>query len=161
VVRLERYGCYTVGRYAQVRAVLEDPETFCFLFRRWRRLVELPARSAVASSQPGARSRALGGGTRARPAADSPEARGPVKTLFAGVLRCAVCGGPMTAIRARRYGCHARSKVEEALLSVVREDLLAPDVLATVARTVQTAVREAAEQHTSRAHEAPARSTAL
>lgn len=102
---------------------------------------------------------------------------GPVKTLFAGLLRCAVCGGPITAIDARRHGCHAmrdraktvcpgsgafpRSQVEQALLSVVREDLLAPDVLATVAKTVQAAVRQAAEQHISRADDAPARRAAL
>lgn len=102
---------------------------------------------------------------------------GPVKTLFAGVLRCAVCGGPMTAIDARRYGCHAmrdrgktvcegsgafpRAKVEQALLSVVREDLLAPDVLVTVAKTVQTAVRDAAAAMAARVPDIPARRAAL
>ncbi len=29
VVRLPRYGCYASGRYAVVKAVLEDPATFC------------------------------------------------------------------------------------------------------------------------------------
>ncbi|MEO5735764.1 MAG: zinc ribbon domain-containing protein [Rubrivivax sp.] len=30
------------------------------------------------------------------------------RTLFAGLLRCPACGGPMNAIDARRYGCNAR-----------------------------------------------------
>lgn len=90
---------------------------------------------------------------------------GSMRTLFAGLLRCSVCGGPMTAIDARRYGCHARNdrgeavcpgngafpraQVEQALLSVVREDLMAPDVLATVQMTVKTAVQAAAAEHSS------------
>jgi len=52
-------------------------------------------------------------------------------------------------------GAFPRSRVEQALLSVVGEDLLAPDVLATVAKTVQAAVREAAEQRSWRAVDAP------
>jgi len=87
---------------------------------------------------------------------------GSMRTLFAGLLRCSVCGGPMTAIDARRYGCHARNdrgeavcpgsgafpraKVEQALLSVVREDLMAPDVLATVQMTVKAAIQAAAAE---------------
>lgn len=87
---------------------------------------------------------------------------GPMRTLFAGLLRCSVCGGPMTAIDARRYGCHARNdrgeavcvgggafpraEVERTLLSVVREDLMAPDVLAAVQGAVKSALRQAAAE---------------
>lgn len=104
-------------------------------------------------------------------------AGGQVKTLFAGVLRCSVCGGPITAIDARRYGCHAmrdrgktvcpgggafsRADVETALLSVVREDLLAPDVLASVASTIRTSVRELLAEQADQARDAPERRTQL
>jgi hypothetical protein len=96
---------------------------------------------------------------RARDQLRTPSKGGAkMRTLFAGLLRCSSCGGPMTAIDARRYGCHAwrdrgasvcagnggafpRSDVDQALLSVVREDLLAPDVLAAVQASARAAAR--------------------
>ena len=103
---------------------------------------------------------------RARDAKRPPFKSGaPIRTLFAGLLRCSVCGGPMTAIDARRYGCHARNdrgssvctgagafpraEVDQALLAVVREDLLAPSVLASVQASARIAVRAAASTNSS------------
>ena len=82
------------------------------------------------------------------------------KTLFAGLLRCAACGGPMVAIDARRYGCnrhtdrgatvcdnaaaYKRQRVDAALLGVVREELLSPAALAELHQAVRAALKAAA-----------------
>ena len=100
-----------------------------------------------------------------------------MRTLFAGLLRCSSCGGPMTAIDARRYGCHAwrdrgasvcsgagafgRTDVDKALLSVVREDLLAPSVIAAVQTSARAAARAAAAQVDQPGNASPARQNAL
>ncbi|WP_374728686.1 recombinase family protein [Caballeronia fortuita] len=62
----------------------------------------------------------------------------PPRTLFSGVLCCALCGGALTAINPRYYGCvtrkergkHAcegisvyREQTDERLLSVLRDEL--------------------------------------
>jgi site-specific DNA recombinase len=101
----------------------------------------------------------------------------PLRTLFAGLLRCSVCGGPMTAIDARRYGCHARNDrgasvcagggafprglVDQALLAVVREELLAPSVLASFQAAVTATLRAAMAERSSRGAGANARRSAL
>ena len=84
------------------------------------------------------------------------ERRGPVpgarlgrgatpKTLFGGLLKCHVCGGPMIAINRHRYGCGVhkdrgntvcpsgatflRELVDRRLVSELRDDLLQPGAL--------------------------------
>ena len=77
------------------------------------------------------------------------------RTLFAGLLRCASCSGPLIAVDARRYGCArhldrgpslcpsavavGRRDLELRLLGDLRAELLQPDAL----RDAQRAVREA------------------
>lgn len=78
------------------------------------------------------------------------------RTLFAGLLRCATCGGPMTAIDARRYGCAAhkdrgptvcasrlavsRKDLELRLLADLRTELLEPAAMADMRRAVRQAL---------------------
>lgn len=92
------------------------------------------------------------------------------KTLLAGLLRCAACGGPMMAIDARRYGCAAakdrgpavcadrttvgRQDVERRLLADLRADLLSPAALASMQRAVRQAI--AARQRAAGSGEAAA-----
>jgi site-specific DNA recombinase len=107
-----------------------------------------------------------------------PQGGAPMKTLFAGLLRCAGCGGPMTAIDARRYGCNARTDrgasvcsngaafarkgVDAALLGVVRDELLSPSAMAEVQRAMREAVAEARRSaRPAGAHAAAARQAAL
>ncbi|MBK1711264.1 hypothetical protein CKO43_00545 [Rubrivivax gelatinosus] len=94
-----------------------------------------------------------------------------MRTLFAGLLRCSCCGGPMTAIDARRYGCNVhqdrgpavcanrdafrRRDVDQALLGLVREQLLAPEMLAQLQASVRAGLRAATAQ-ASRAGKASA-----
>ncbi len=83
--------------------------------------------------------------------------RGAVpKTLFAGLVRCPACSGPMVAVDARRYGCSrhhdrgatacessrafSRERVERALLAVVRDELLSPKAIAELHRAVKAEV---------------------
>lgn len=81
------------------------------------------------------------------------------RTLFAGLLRCAACDGPMTAIDARRYGCAAhrdrgptvcgagttvrRVDLDRRLLAELRAELLEPATL----REVRQAVHQALAAH--------------
>ncbi len=99
-----------------------------------------------------------------------PHGGAPLRTLFAGTLRCQACGGPMVAIDARRYGCNVhtdrgpgvcpngaafrRQHVDAALLGVVRDELLSPGALAAVHRVVREAQRAAAADGASKARAA-------
>lgn len=81
------------------------------------------------------------------------------RTLFAGLLRCPSCGGPVVAIDARRYGCNVshdrgqavcsmrtgfkRAAVDGALLSLVRDELLSPAALAELHQAVRAALASA------------------
>lgn len=106
--------------------------------------------------------------------ATRPNGGAPMKTLFAGLLRCSSCGGPMTAIDGRRYGCNARADrgasvcgnglayprkaVDDALLGVVREELLSPAAMAELHQAVRAAMAQA---RTTPANAPAARETAL
>lgn len=101
----------------------------------------------------------------------------PLRTLFAGLLRCHQCGGPMVAIDARRYGCNVhtdrgqtvctnasayqRKAVDAALLTVVRDELLSPAALADLHKALReaqaTAQRSAGGRGGSSAREATLR----
>lgn len=94
---------------------------------------------------------------RTGPARGTRTGRGQApRTLLAGVLRCGMCGGPMVAVDARRYGCHARADrgpsvcpgvtvrrdaVERRILGEVRDELLSPAALAEMTAAVQQALR--------------------
>jgi site-specific DNA recombinase len=81
-----------------------------------------------------------------------------MRTLFAGLLRCPACGGPITAVDARRYGCNfhndrgpaacsynhtfKRNAVEEALLAVVRNELRSTDALAEAERALHDLLKD-------------------
>jgi DNA invertase Pin-like site-specific DNA recombinase len=115
---------------------------------------------------------------RARDQRRTPSKGGAkMRTLFAGLMRCSACGGPIIAVDARRYGCNVRkdrgpaacpgggaflrTDVDQALLSVVREDLMAPEVLSTVVATVRAAVRAADADRRAKTQAAPGRRAAL
>lgn len=88
-----------------------------------------------------------------------PQGGAPLRTLFAGLLRCPACAGPIIAIDSRRYGCHARRDRgpaacssamawprragDGALLAMVRDELLAPAALADLHDAVRTALANA------------------
>ena len=82
----------------------------------------------------------------------------PARTLFGGLLTCGRCGAPMTAVDALRYGCsHARDRGEavcsgvhvkrtatdEALVDLVREELLGEDAMRDIQAFVREALRDA------------------
>lgn len=94
-----------------------------------------------------------------RPKMHDGGARGKTfTTLFAGILRCAKCGGSVTAVNAERYGCSKaiergnavctgitikRDVLDRRLLAVVREELLSPAALALMHTRVEHWLREA------------------
>jgi site-specific DNA recombinase len=157
------------------RQWLKDPET------GKRRYVDRPREEWQTREAPNLRivDAATWKSARARDSRRAGNAQGgaPMRTLFAGLLRCSECGGPMTAIDGKRYGCHARhdrgpsvcegggtfprTYVDQALLSVVREDMLAPDVLAAVREAVGHAMRESAQAIEGKADETAARQASL
>ena len=89
-------------------------------------------------------------------AASGSVGRGPrPSTLFGGLLRCGQCGGAVTAVSSRLYGCTVRKErgptvcagvyaprvdLDSRLLSLVRDELLTPAALAQVQRQVREAL---------------------
>jgi site-specific DNA recombinase len=91
----------------------------------------------------------IAGGTRGRGQAP--------RTLFGGLLSCGACGGAVVAVNARTYGCAARkdrgavvcagvlvsrAQLEARLLSLVREELLAPEALVALQAEVARILTE-------------------
>ncbi len=136
------------------RQWLKDPET------GKRRYVDRPHAEWQAREAPELRIvdeatwRAVRERQRTGPARGTRTGRGAApRTLFAGLLRCSVCAGPIVSIDARRYGCsrHAdrgaavcasadawpRAAVDRALLSVVRDELLSPAAMAEMHHAVR------------------------
>jgi site-specific DNA recombinase len=80
------------------------------------------------------------------------------RALFSGLLRCQACAGPMVAMDGWRYGCSRRldrgpvvcsnaqafprKRVEDVLLSMVREELLTPAALVELQRMVRSMLSE-------------------
>lgn len=107
---------------------------------------------------------------RDRPLDGAKRQGAPMRTLFAGILRCPGCGGPMTAIDARRYGCNVhndrgtsacangagypRQAVDGALLRVVRDELLSPAAMADLQAALKAALGAAARQDDAKARRA-------
>jgi site-specific DNA recombinase len=156
------------------RQWLKDPETGrrCYVDRprnEWQtrdvpdlRIVPEPLWNAVRTR------------TRNGPARGTRTGRGASpKTLFAGLLRCPTCEGPIVAIDARRYGCsrhndrgaaacrntaaYPRKAVEAALLGVVRADLLSPAAVAEA----HAAIRELLSSRATSPREMRTRQDAL
>ena len=87
------------------------------------------------------------------------------KTLFAGLLRCDTCAGAIVAIDARRYGCSVhkdrgasvcasalawpREVVDRRLVAEVRDELMRPEAIAELQRTVRDVLRTAASEDAS------------
>ena len=141
------------------RQWLKDPETGA------RRYVDRPESEWLRREAPELRilPEALWEAVRQRartgPARGTRTGRGAApKTLFAGLLRCPECKGPIVAIDARRYGCnrridrgpaacghsegYPRVRVDKALLQSVHDDLLSPEAMADVQREVRAALAE-------------------
>jgi hypothetical protein len=99
------------------------------------------------------------------------------RTLFAGLLRCPACDGPLVAIDARRYGCsrrndrgpaacsnsdgYPRATVDGALLAVVRDELLSPAAMTEVQATVRQVLASQAKAGDGATEEARARLRAV
>ena len=81
------------------------------------------------------------------------------RTLFGGLLRCGRCGGAVIAVNGTAYGCAARKDrgavvcpgiyarrkaIDARLLSVVREDLLAPAAIVELQGLVDQVILERA-----------------
>lgn len=80
------------------------------------------------------------------------------RTLFGGLLRCEVCGGPMIAVNAARYGCNThkdrgptvcpnaqtvlREALDHRLLAEVRAELSAPEALDELRTAVRSIVAQ-------------------
>ncbi|HEY3232434.1 MAG TPA: recombinase family protein [Roseiflexaceae bacterium] len=108
----------------------------------------------------------------ARARMDKPRALGGAKgqgaaprTLFGGLLRCGRCGGAVIAVDQRCYACAARKDrgtsvcsgvrarrrdVDDRLLSVVKEELLAPEAIGEVERLVRELASSAASDKSER-----------
>lgn len=164
------------------RQWLKDPET------GKRRYMERPRDEWLVREAPELRiidpetwalSRQRVAGQRQRGAAISAAKKGgrPHRSLFAGLLRCPVCGGPMVAVDARRYGCSIRkergpsacanthtaprSAVDTRLIGVLREDLLQPATLAELHAEVRRIATERARGAGKAASSGKARLTEL
>lgn len=82
----------------------------------------------------------------------------PQRSLFTGMLRCKVCGGPWVAVNKDRYGCGVhkdrgpsvcpstltvlREVVDKRLLAEVREQLLTPAALVELQQEVTAVLAE-------------------
>lgn len=95
----------------------------------------------------------------------------PTRTLFGGLLRCGLCGGAVTAVSARAYGCVARKDrgpavcsgvlaprqlTDQRLLTMVRDDLLSPQSIAEL----QAAIAEHGATRANARRQAQAQRTA-
>lgn len=150
------------------RQWLKDPET------GRRRYVERPRaewherdapelRIVDAATWAAVRARVAGTARRGAAIATAQKGGRPARTLFAGLLRCPQCDGPVIAVSALRYGCGVhkdrgdavcanrhtvlRQALDSRLLAELRQDLLGADMLAEL----QAAVRERLAAHTREA----------
>jgi site-specific DNA recombinase len=147
------------------RQWLKDPDTGA------RRYVERPRTEWQEREDPALRivPDELWRRVQARGRAPAPrgtrEGRGAVpRTLFGGLLRCSLCGGPVVAVDARMYGCHAhkdrgptecagvsvrRVDLERRLLAEVRAELLSPAAIAELHTTVRRLAGAITRQQTT------------
>lgn len=145
------------------RQWLKDPET------GKRRYVERPRDEWQIREQPelrivdvetwvAVRRRIAGIAQRGANIAAANKGGRPIRTLFGGVLRCPTCAGPIIAVDARRYGCGVRKDrgsaacsndhtvprvaLDKHLMTVLREELLAPDALVELQAEVRSILAE-------------------
>jgi site-specific DNA recombinase len=98
------------------------------------------------------------------------------RTMFAGMLRCGLCGGPVIAVNALKYGCAhrkdrgpavcagimiPREETNKRLLGIVRDELLSPAALAEVQTQVAQLVAGLRKQATRSQGKAQERLAAL
>jgi site-specific DNA recombinase len=85
----------------------------------------------------------------------------PMRHLFSGLLKCAVCGSPFVTVGNNRYGCSGhkyrgsavcgnglsvkRSIVESRLLEGIKRDLYSPDAVDLFNRETRRLLQEAAD----------------
>jgi DNA invertase Pin-like site-specific DNA recombinase len=156
-----------IGRYVWNRSQwVKEPDT-----GKRQRLVR-PRQEWCVAERPELRilSDELWSAARAR--MDKPRASGGGKgrgaaprTLFGGLLRCGRCGGAIIAVDQRTYGCAAckdrgtavcsgirarRSDVDDRLLGVVKEELLAPEAIVEVEHLVREISSTAASDQAKR-----------
>lgn len=132
-----------IGRYIWNRSQwVKDPDT------KKRKRIERPRHEWKVSERPELRilTEQQWGAVSARMSAPASTGGGRGKgarprTLFGGILRCGICGGPVVAVNAYRYGCAAshdrgqsvckgvmagREATDSRLLSTIRDGLLSP-----------------------------------
>lgn len=123
-------------------------------------ITEHPELRIISDDQWSAAEAALGG---RRGKAGSPPGRSP-RHMLSGLLRCAVCDGPMVAVDAYRYGCARakdrgpsvcssrlrvpRASVESALLAGIKRDLLSESAYQAFEREARRLLTEAAPDTT-------------
>jgi site-specific DNA recombinase len=81
----------------------------------------------------------------------------PPRTLFGGLLRCGLCGGPMIAVHTRYYGCAThktrgaavcqgitapRAETDRRLIQGLRDEVLNPSALAKIRTRVNELLRD-------------------
>ena len=99
---------------------------------------------------------------------------GKPKYLLSGQLRCGVCGAHYILSNAHGYSCSGylggdctngtrvrRDRVEEAILAPLRDELLAPDRMARMAKELQQSHAASVKGAAARADSAPAELLAL
>lgn len=146
-----------IGRYVWNRSRwVKDPDT-----KRRQRFVR-PAAEWRVDERPQLRILSDDEWQAVRTRMDTPRNRGGGRgrsgmptTLFGGMLRCGLCGGAVVAVSARLYGCATRKdrgatvcqglyverKVADArLVTMVRDELLAPAVIAELEVRIKTLI---------------------
>jgi len=84
------------------------------------------------------------------------------RTLLGGLITCGTCGGAVTAVNAKKYGCShhkdrgpavcenstliRRDKLESAILSLLQEELLTPEAISGFIFEVEKALNEGNEE---------------
>ena len=85
----------------------------------------------------------------------------PMRTLFGGLLRCAICGGAMVAVQKHYYGCAAhkdrgpavcpgtfapRRETDARLVAELQKEVLAPEAIAKIEDRVRSLLGELHDQ---------------
>ena len=145
------------------RQWLKDPETGS------RRYIERPRNEWQVREAPELRIVSEELWQRVRAASTNGPARGAragrgasPKTLFGGLLRCNTCAGAIVAIDSRHYGCSVhkdrgsavcasgstwpRTVVDRRLVAEVRDELLRPEAIDQLQRTVRAVLAESLKE---------------
>ncbi len=100
----------------------------------------------------------------------------PNKTLFGGLLKCGLCGGPVIAVNAVKYGCMNRKErgstvcegvyvdrdlLDERMLQAVREDLVSDEALEDFREMAQAQIKQIDASANAQVNDRKARMAAL